>query len=304
MLPNPNITPIPNTEPDAVPALWNTRYSEIDANFTALAVVTQTNSDELIAARGDDAQLSERLSAMDAALAQVDPEAVEALGAKVTLAIEQAAVANAGVTALRELVQQEGEVVLINRGVVTGCTCSRSATATRNLDLAAGVAFMKGRMYRALAATNAASVPPNTGSSAVTVQAYLYLHSSQQVRLAVTSAGQALPSNAIHLYNISIPAGSTDATDPQLANVTITSVIRSEPEFPRSLSSPPHQAVSIETLGAADYRVDLDVVSFAGGHCGAEQVQVTSRATNGFTLALASEVDNALVRWRISKLNN
>lgn len=35
-IPYPKITEIPDTEPDAIPALWNTRYSEIDANFKAL----------------------------------------------------------------------------------------------------------------------------------------------------------------------------------------------------------------------------------------------------------------------------
>jgi hypothetical protein len=35
-LPNVNITPIPDSDPDAVPALWNTRYNEIDQNFLYL----------------------------------------------------------------------------------------------------------------------------------------------------------------------------------------------------------------------------------------------------------------------------
>lgn len=40
-LPNLNITPIPDTDPDAVPALWNTRYSEIDENFSYLLSALQ-----------------------------------------------------------------------------------------------------------------------------------------------------------------------------------------------------------------------------------------------------------------------
>jgi len=36
-LPNATISPIPDTEPDAVPALWNFRYDEIDANFARIA---------------------------------------------------------------------------------------------------------------------------------------------------------------------------------------------------------------------------------------------------------------------------
>ena len=35
-LPHVPITPIPNTEPAAVPDLWNTRYQEIDENFKEL----------------------------------------------------------------------------------------------------------------------------------------------------------------------------------------------------------------------------------------------------------------------------
>lgn len=35
-LPHANITPIPDTEPDATPELWNERYAEIDENFAAL----------------------------------------------------------------------------------------------------------------------------------------------------------------------------------------------------------------------------------------------------------------------------
>ena len=31
------ITPIPDTEPEAIPSLWNTRYTEIDSNFSTLA---------------------------------------------------------------------------------------------------------------------------------------------------------------------------------------------------------------------------------------------------------------------------
>ena len=40
LLPFTVITPIPDTEPEAVPSLWNTRYSEIDANFRRIANYT------------------------------------------------------------------------------------------------------------------------------------------------------------------------------------------------------------------------------------------------------------------------
>lgn len=52
-LPHQNITPIPNTEPDAVPSLWNERYEQIDANFQAAADALQATEDELAGARGE-----------------------------------------------------------------------------------------------------------------------------------------------------------------------------------------------------------------------------------------------------------
>ncbi len=53
-LPHEHITPIPETEPDAVPELWNTRYLEIDANFRTL--------DDAVSA------LDENVSSIDAAV--------------------------------------------------------------------------------------------------------------------------------------------------------------------------------------------------------------------------------------------
>ncbi|MGL5289807.1 MAG: hypothetical protein ACRC9N_10080 [Aeromonas sp.] len=297
-IPNQNITPIPNTEPDAVPALWNTRYEEIDENFEYLATKSDEAESDLLLAKGDSESLAERLNEMSDSLDKVSPESLDELRTDVSVAKE-------GVRQLKELIQQEGEVTLKNRGVVTGCSVVKSTAATRNLNLSAGVGFCGGRMYRALEASNAASVPQNQTDSSVAVKAYLYLHSaSQQLRLAVTAIGQALPGDAIHICNITIPAGSTDASDPQLASVTISTVVRLEAEYPRSLSSPSQSAVTISTLSAADYRVDIDVVSFKGGSCSAEQIIVSSRATNGFVLSLASDADDVVVRWRVSKLNN
>lgn len=55
-LPNPNITPIPNNEPEAVPSLWNTRYAEIDENFADLdnrATALETEVSDARAGRPD-----------------------------------------------------------------------------------------------------------------------------------------------------------------------------------------------------------------------------------------------------------
>jgi len=61
-LPNPTITPIPNNEPDAVPALWNTRYAEIDENFTVLDARQASVEQALNDAKGDASSVSERMN--------------------------------------------------------------------------------------------------------------------------------------------------------------------------------------------------------------------------------------------------
>lgn len=63
-LPHKAITPIPNNEPDAVPALWNSRYDEIDENFANLDERQTATADELAAARSGKANLSETISAI------------------------------------------------------------------------------------------------------------------------------------------------------------------------------------------------------------------------------------------------
>jgi hypothetical protein len=219
-------------------------------------------------------------------------------------ALDQAALANYGVRALREQAQQQGEFTLINRGVVSGCAVSKSTTAARNLSLSAGTCFANGRAYSVADGTNAASVPSNTGSGSVTVYAYLYQDAGGLWRLAVTPIGSALPDGAIRIYNVVIPANSTDATDPNLNNVTLTDVRRIEAQFPLLLNSPASVSPDIETLSKADYHVTFDVVSPVGAPCEAKCLVVSSRATNGFTVLLASAADSVVVRWKLCKLDN
>lgn len=57
-LPHSTITPIPNTEPEAVPSLWNTRYVEIDENFANLDTRTTALETEVSAARAGEPNLA------------------------------------------------------------------------------------------------------------------------------------------------------------------------------------------------------------------------------------------------------
>ncbi len=284
-----------------------------DTLLTALAALT-TTADKLVYFTGPDTveqtpltSFARKLLSCATSTEVLDTlyEFNEELTATLMFAMTQGSVANQSVNALKEQIQQEGEITLTNRGVITGCTITKSTTAARNLNLVGGSAFMSGRRYLAPSKDNTAIVPPNTTAANVTVKAYLYFNAASQVmRLAVTNIGDALPVDAIHLYNITIPPASTDATDPYLNNVTLTSVRRVESSFPRLLDNPAITTISINTLRAADYRLDFDVVSFSGGQCDPDNIAIQSRATNGFTLALASDADNVVVRWKASKLNN
>jgi len=224
-------------------------------------------------------------------------------GAALKFALDQAALANYSIKALKQQLQQEGELTIENKGVVSGCVASKSATAARNLTLTSGVCFANGRTYSVTDAANAASVPPNIGNSNVTASAYLYLDGDKW-KLAVTALGQAVPGNAIRLYTLTIPANSTDATDPNLSGVTLTDVRRIEANFPTVMNSAVTVSAALNTLSANDYRLTFDVISAVGAPCEVRHIIASSRATNGFTIMLASAADNVVVRWRASKLNN
>ena len=303
-LPNPNITPIPNNEPDAVPSLWNTRYQEIDENFADHETRVAARETELNNARGGKANLAARLTEMDSNIGATSVDMQNATAAALKFALDQAALANYSVRALREQIQQEGVVTIKNRGVVKGCSVTKSTTAARNLNIVTGVCFANGRAYPVSDGTNAASVPSNIGASSVVVYAYLFQDANGLWRLAVTPIGTTVPDGAITIYNLTIPANSTDATDPNLTGVAMTDVRRVEPQFPQLFDSPAGASPALQTLGANDYGLSFSVVSADGAPCDSRHIVVASRAANGFTVRLASAADNVVLRWRASKLNN
>jgi len=303
-LTHPKITQIPQTEPYATPALWNTRYDEIDSNFGDLDGRLSASEQELSTARGDSPNLGIRLDALASSVSGHSEEADNNKIAVLQYALQQAALANSGVLALKEVAQQQGEIVIANRGLVRGCEASKSTTATRNLNFTEGACFAQGRVFSVSGTQNSASVPSNPSAAPVTVYAYLFQDANSVWRPAVTPVGTAVPQDALQLYQLTIPAGNTDATDPNLNHVTLTSVRRFESQFPRLLDSPPAQTVAIKRVDASDYQITFDLVDAQGAPCGTDAVVVSSRATNGFTVTLRSAADNVRVRWKLSRLSN
>lgn len=281
------------------PDTWNPNYQDLINNDVFLKAF----ADEVSAARGGQTSLKDRLIAIEQTQASLSPEYIDELTAAVKYALDQVGVANRSVQALKQQLQQEGELLLENRGVVSGCTITKSTTAARNLNLEAGVCFASGRAFSVDSGNNMASVPSNISAGNASAVVYLY-RVANGWKMAVTAIGQAVPAGAIRLYNVTIPPNSTDATDPTLTNVTLTSVRRVESGFPQYLDVPISQFVSIIPLSANDYRIDFEVVSADGAPCERKSLSIPSRATNGFTLELASAADNVRVRYRVSKLNN
>lgn len=280
------------------------------ANIQAKQLANRTlwlkaRADQVDAAASGYGSLQARLATLQGQVEAVGTDMVNADHAAVLEALMQANTALRAIDALRfGPWQQQGELLIRNSGVVMGCTVSKSTTAARNLNIEAGAVFANGRTYPVNAATNAASVPPNTGSGAVTVSAYLYPHAAGDYRLAVTAIGQSVPAEAIEIYRLTIPAGSTDATDPYLTNVTLTSVRRIEGDWPKLMSSPPEAYVTLpRALKSGNYRLHLEPVSWIGpAH--RPEVQVASSASNGFTLRLVSPHDAVTVRWGVQKLDD
>ncbi|MDR0997277.1 MAG: hypothetical protein LBL69_06420 [Zoogloeaceae bacterium] len=260
-------------------------------------------ADDVDKAKGTSASLAARMAALAADIEAASPATQDAMTAAIKFTIDQAALANQGVQALHQFAQQEGILRIQNRGVVSGCVVSKSTSAARNLNISSGVCFAKGLAFRVADGDNAASVPSNTGNGAVAVQAYLYPDAQSRWRLAVTAIGQAVPDNGIVLYQLTVPAQSTDATDPNLTNVSLTDLRRIEAQFPLSLDRPATVSPQINSLPDSAYTLVFDVLSAVGAPAEACAVVVSSRATNGFTARLASAADDVVVRWRLSRLN-
>ena len=86
-IPHQIITPIPNNEPDAIPALWNVRYSEIDANFSNLDARQAASETELSDAKGAYltlpiaiADINSRVTVIEDEFLDIDALSIEQIG--------------------------------------------------------------------------------------------------------------------------------------------------------------------------------------------------------------------------------
>jgi hypothetical protein len=274
------------------------------ANMQALALARRTRwlkqfADEVAAARGGKASLDERLDQYDA----FEPENIAALHAFAAMGIDMAGLANREIVKTLSQRFQSGVSVIANRGVISGCTVTKSVSAVRNLSLAAGSFFMNGLEIPCPAFQNTALVPANYGDVAQTCYAYIYLDANA-VKFACTPLGGSVPEGGLPLYRFTVPAGNAETNDPYLGSVTMTDVRRVEAGYPVQFNSVPYASVALPcNMLDSDYEVAIDILSFKGSGSQRPYVYPGDKAANGFKLYSEGSLDAVQVRWTAIKLN-
>lgn len=247
------------------------------------------------------AWLKAELSKVEQTVSTVDPDYQEALHFEVRRQMELNALAFKEIDKTLNMRIQQGEITLINKGVQSGMAASKSTTATRNLSVTSGRIFQGGRLYPKAAQDNAAAVPPNHGDQPKTCVAYAWLN-GDKVSFDVSPLGDEAPSYGVPMYRLTVPAGNTGSTDPNLAQVTMTDIRRIEPYYPTMLDNPSQHLVSLSApLPTSEWQLALDVVSAVGPSATSDHIQVTARASNGFRLTLAHFADDVRVRYTLTK---
>ena len=247
--------------------------------------------------------LKRQLEAAQQDLEAVGTDGQNALWAAVERAISEVGLLHKEMGRQQTVRHQEGVLTLINRGIKNGCSLSKSTTANRNLNIDAGKCFMHGQVMPVAGEDNAASVPSNSGSESATAEAYLTVIDNS-VQLAVTNLGEAAPDDALVLADLSIPAGSDGTSAPYLEDVTITTVARTEPEWPTLQTSPAFvQNDFAKLMDGSDYHLSLDVVDYLGGERPVITRSDDDRASNTFRVYLAGSADSVRTRFVAHLMN-
>jgi hypothetical protein len=257
-------------------------------------------ADEVMAARGGKANLDVRLDQYDA----FEPENIAALHIFMAMGIDMAGLANREIKKTISQRFQSGVSVITNRGIISGCTVTKSVSAVRNLSLAAGSFFMNGLELPCPAFQNAALVPTNYGDTVQTCYAYIYLDTNNAVKFACTPLGGSVPEGGLSLYRFTVPAGNNETGDPYLGSVTMTDVRRVEAGYPVQFNSIPYASVVLPyNMLDSNYEVVIDILSFKGGGIQRPYVYPGDKAANGFKLYIEGSLDAVNVRWTAIKLN-
>jgi hypothetical protein len=199
---------------------------------------------------------------------------------------------------------QTGIVTISNRGVIVGCTVSKSGTSIRNLSLAAGSFFADGLTIPCPAMENSALVASNPGGVAQVCYGYVFVDNNGVMRFSVTEFGEIVPDTGIPICRITVPAGNTQVSDPNLSSVTISDVRRIEAGYPIQVNSIAYTSVALPySMLDTAYTVFIDVQRAKGGMHQRSTVYAGDKATNGFKMYVEGSIDDVNVRWATVKLS-
>lgn len=241
--------------------------------------------------------LKQIVDGMQGTVDSYSPDMQEAMFAALKGALDLAALANKEHEQTRLTRFQEIRVTIKNRGIKSGVTITKSATATRNISCSDGVVFMQGRQFPVVSQENTAAVASNTGTSSGIVILYMFLTGDGVIDVAATTLNGEMPDGAIELARVTVPAGNTEETDPYLENVVITESARREPGWPAIQKAPATVSVALNrTLPDAKYQVAIEVEGNKGGDFQLGNVFAVDKLKNGFKLRTSGTADDVDVR--------
>jgi hypothetical protein len=255
-------------------------------------------ADEVKAARGSYGKLKDRLDA----LTPIDEANQNANMGALLEAISAAGLANKEIYKEHTQRKQTGTILLTNKGIVSGCAVTKSTTANRNISCASGIIFARGQLFPFFGEENGAIVPENNEQTNQTCYVYFYFKADGSIEFATTPVGQTVPEDGIPLYLVTIPPENNGQNDPNLSNVSLSSVRRMEANFPAFYANPLYANVILPfPLPDTNYAVNLDIISVSGSGFQRGEVYPMDRNVNGFKIYYNGVADDLLIRWEISK---
>jgi hypothetical protein len=255
-------------------------------------------ADELAAARGGKETLDERLDQYDA----FEPVNMAALHAFVAMGLDLAGLAMREITKTISQRIQTGIATIINRGVISGLTVGKSATALRNISLNAGNFFMNGMEFACPAYPNSALVPDNYEEVTRYCYAYIYFDGNGQIKFACTPLDGKVPENGMALYRFSVPSGNSYQNDPYLTSVSMSDVRRVEAAYPAQFNALAYASVALPfNMLDAEYTVQLEILDYKGGYNQRPIIHADNKAANGFNIFAEGTLDAVRVKWTALK---
>ena len=119
-----------------------------------------------------------------------------------------------------------------------------------------------------------------------------------------TNLDELPPKESLTLYKVTVPANSTEATDPYLNNCALTDLRKVEDNYPKILINAPFVYVALEhDLIDTDYTIELDIVDCLGGGFQLGYCYSSNRAKNGFNINLNGTADAVKVKYTVKKFN-